>query len=205
MVFLKRLGLQEESFFSALAAMADHVAETAVALRDYLEDPRQPPAPTHERRLQLDALSSDVDRLIIEAFVTPIDPDDLSELNAGLHTLGDAIDDAARLFVVLRLSERRQEAVMLATLLTATTSQVRAAVAGLDHARVMAGANERVHDLAAEADAAYHAAVATLLTEDVDTLTVLKWKDVYDRLDQLIHMVRRTAKLLQRIAVRSET
>src|SRR5687768_13269137 len=97
MAFMQRLRLREEDFFAPLTAMASHVAGTAVALRDFLLDPaKHAMAATHERRLELDALSEELDRRIIESFVAPIDPEDLTQLNAVLHELGDAIDDAAR-------------------------------------------------------------------------------------------------------------
>lgn len=203
MLSLHRLRPDEAELFAALAAMADHVAGTAESLRDYLDDPRQPAPETHARRLHLDALSADVDRWIIDAFITPIDPDDLAQLNAGLHALGDAIDDAARLFAVLHLEGRREDAVRLASLLTNATSQLRHAIAHLEDSRVLAGANARIMESMRDADEVYHSAAASLL-EGSDVVVILKWQDVFHRLEGLLRTVGRAGKLLQRVGAKSQ-
>src|SRR5688572_8490052 len=205
MISLKRLRLDEDELLGTFAAMADHVAGTAQALRDYLDDPRQPAPETHARRLELDALSTEIDRSIIESFVTPIDPDDLGQLNAALHNLGDAIDDAARLFAVLRLPGRRPDAVTLATLLTDAATPLARAVRSLDDPRSFQEANAQVNHVVREADDAFHSAIASLLGERTDALTILKWKEVFDRIKSMILMVHRATRLLHRIAVKSDS
>lgn len=202
---LQRLRARDQDFFRPLAVMADHVAGTATALHNYLNDPVMPPsAATHERRLELDALSEELDRRLIESFIAPIDPNDFTRLNASLHTLGDAIDDAVRLFAVLGLERRREETVLLASFLVSSTLQLQNAVEHLDDARVLAGANTRIMESMREVERIHGSATESLL-EGGDVVEILKWKDVLDRLESLVSGVGRAGKLLQRIAVKSQT
>lgn len=206
MRFLHRLIPRNKDFFEPLAAIAGYAAENAMMLRDVLTDPPQAPkllSGMHEHRKKLDEVAENVATLLSRAFMPPTDPEDISQLNAELHRLGDSIDDAARLFVAMNLGASRGSAVTLCSHLADGTTQLRDAAMDLKNVNAVRGAAARIRDIEHDADAVYERAISALFDGNPDPVTVVKWKDVYDRVENLIDMVHHTGNLVDRIVIKA--
>ena len=205
MGFMERLRPRPDEFFGPLEAMAEHAAENAVTLRDLLTNLSKGAAllpRIHKRRKRLDDVSEALRHRISLAFIAPIDPEDIVDLNVHLHDLGDAIDDHARLFVALHIEGGHPHALALCGHLVAATEQVKEAIHSLKRSAVVHHATERIREIEREADAEYHAAISELFSGTPDAITVLKWNDVYNRLEDLVDMVHHTGDVLDRIAIK---
>lgn len=205
MGFIDRLRPRAEDFFGPLEAMAESAAANAVALRDLLTDPSKSTSLVpriRERRMALDEISDALSTRLSLVFIAPIDAEDIVKLNAHLHDLGDAIDDDARLFVAMKVEGGRPHAVALCEHLIAATEQVTAAIHSLKRSAIVQHATERIHEIEREADSEYHSAISELFRGAPDPIEVLKWNDVYNRLEELVDMVHHTGNLLDRIAIK---
>ena len=69
-------------------------------------------------------------------------------------------------------------------------------------ARVAASA-QRIKQLEEEGDATYHEAIGELFDGNIDALEVMKWKDLYDLLEQTMDKCESVAHLLATIAIKN--
>lgn len=194
-----------EDFFGPLAAMADHAVGNAYTLRDLLADPVKGVTllgDIHEKRKELDDISDKLEQFLAAAFIAPIDPEDIAELNVHLHQLGDAIDDDAQLFVALNVEGGRPHALPLCGFLIAAADQMQRATHALKTKAVVQEATEVIRQIERQADAEYQSAIFELFAGTPDPIVVLKWNDVYSRLEDLVDMVHHTGDVLDRVAIK---
>lgn len=69
-------------------------------------------------------------------------------------------------------------------------------------ADVVHRATIRIHEIERDADAMYSDAISLLFDGSPDPINVLRWKNVDDRVENLIDMVHHTGNVLGRISVK---
>ena len=60
-----------------------------------------------------------------------------------------------------------------------------------------------VHRLENEGDRISRDAVAALFTDAIDPMVVIRWKDIYERLEEAIDSTERVANILQNIVIKN--
>jgi uncharacterized protein Yka (UPF0111/DUF47 family) len=114
----------------------------------------------------------------------------------------DAIDAAAGLVRLYRLESVRVGARELARIVTASTDQVRLAVGAMqEHKGLMPHAIE-VNRLENEADRVHHQAVSKLFEEERDPLTIIKWKETFDFLEDASDRCEDVANVIEGVMVK---
>ena len=196
-------------FYELLDAQADAAFRAAVAFQDMASDfgrieehtakistiEREADDVTHEMSNRLDA-----------TFVTPLDKEDLRGLSAALDDITDIIEAGAHRAQLYRLREPRPDLDPLLGLLVRTVDSMREVVAILRNLRSREEVNRRfikVHELENEADRAYRMCLARLFdAPDADALMVMKWKDIYDRIEMAVDKCEDVAKMVESVAVK---
>jgi uncharacterized protein Yka (UPF0111/DUF47 family) len=59
-----------------------------------------------------------------------------------------------------------------------------------------------IHRLENEGDDTFHAAIAELFHEEKDPLTVLKWKEVYEKLEAAIDRCENVANIIESVIIK---
>jgi uncharacterized protein Yka (UPF0111/DUF47 family) len=59
-----------------------------------------------------------------------------------------------------------------------------------------------IHRLENNADDIYHAAISELFHEENDTLTVLKWKEVYEKLEAAVDRCENVANIIESVLIK---
>ena len=200
-----RLIPREEKFFSDFIALADRIVSGATLLERMLSsDP-----PTWDTALQIkqienecDSLTHDIIQRLNKTFVTPIDREDIHALATSLDDVMDAIDAAAAVTRRYRMASLRYGARELASLTWQSAMQVKVAVEALEH-------RTGVHQLAVEvnrldnaADDVHDEALRKLFEEEKDALTVIKWKEVLDLLEEATDRCEDCANVLESVVVK---
>lgn len=200
-----RLIPKEEKFFDDFVSLADRIVSGATALERMLaSDP-----PAFETALQIkgieqecDALTHQIIQRLNTTFVTPIDREDIHELATSLDDVMDAIDAAANVVRRYRMTAVRYGARELASLIWQSTMQVRVAVEALErrdgvHARAV-----EVNRLENAADDVHDESLRRLFDEERDALTVIKWKEVLDLLEEATDRCEDVANVLESVVVK---
>jgi predicted phosphate transport protein (TIGR00153 family) len=204
-VFRLKLIPKEEKFFDDFIALADRIVSGATLLDRMLSsDP-----PNWDMALQIrqveqecDSLTHQIIQRLNRTFVTPIDREDIHELATSLDDVMDAIDAAATVVRRYRISSLRYGARELATLVWQSAMQVRVAVEALDK---RTGVHERaieVNRLENAADDVLDEALGRLFEEEKNAIAVMKWKEMFDLLEQATDRCEDCANVLEGVVVK---
>ena len=204
-MFRIRLVPKEEKFFEDFIALADRIVSGATLLERMLSS--DPPA--WDTALQIKQIEQECDSLthqIIQrlnrTFVTPIDREDIHALATSLDDVMDAIDAAANVVRRFRIASLRYGARELASLCWQSTMQVRVAVEALDKRK---GVHERaveINRLENAADDVHDEALRRLFDEEKNALTVIKWKEMFDLLEEATDRCEDVANVLEGVVVK---
>ena len=201
-----RLIPREEKFFDDFKAMADQLRAGARLLEDMFSADPPLDDKVHEIKEaehKCDFLTHEIIQRLNKTFVTPIDRDDIHELARTLDDVMDAIDDAASLIPLYRIDKIRPGARELTRVISAQTDELRKAVEALEgaHGRILEHAVE-INRLENEADRHHQRAIGQLFDEERDAITVMKWKEILDLLEDATDACEDVANLLENIVVK---
>ncbi len=200
-----RLIPREEKFFADFTALADRIVSGATLLERMLSsDP-----PNWDTALQIKQVESECDSLthnIIQrlnrTFVTPIDREDIHTLAKSLDDVMDAIDAAAAVTRRYRMASLRYGARELASLTWQSTMQVKVAVEALEKRKGVAQVAMEVNRLENAADDIHDEALRRLFEEEKDAITLIKWKEVLDLLEEATDRCEDCANVIEGVVVK---
>lgn len=197
-----RLLPKDVRFFDLFTADGENLHAAAHALHEMVTDfDRLDERVTEIQRLE--KVGDDIDRQITrrmeDAFVTPFDREDIHELTVRLDDVVDGIQATAETFIIYGIDRPTEEARELSRILAAQSVELLAALRKLDGLKDLDSHLELVHDLEHEADGVSRAAVARLFRDQLDTLDVLKWRDLYRELENAIDAAEDAAEAIERM------
>ena len=201
-----RLIPREEKFYDDFKAMADQLRVGARLLEEMLASDPPLADKAHEIKEvehKCDFLTHEIIQRLNKTFVTPIDREDIHALARTLDDVMDAIDDAAALIPLYRIDQVRFGARELAHVIAAQTDVLRKALDALEskHGAILDHAVE-INRLENEADRIHQKAVGQLFDEERDAITVMKWKEILDLLEDATDACEDVANLLENVVVK---
>jgi uncharacterized protein Yka (UPF0111/DUF47 family) len=201
-----RIFPKDERFFDLFADIAKRLSGSAELLNRLFADPQH--LEVHvtaikELEHQADHLTHDVVARIDKSFITPIDREDIYQLASSLDDVIDLIDGAARRASMFRITQTKEPAVKLTELLIRAGKHIELAVAGLKKPAVVSAEAQKVKIIEEEGDSVYHEAVGRLFDGTPDPLDVIKWKELYDRLEDAIDQCEDVMNVLESISIKN--
>jgi len=197
---------KEERFFSDFLAMADQIRIGSKLLEEMLATDPPTVDKVHEIKEvehKCDFLTHEIIQRLNKTFVTPIDREDIHSLARSLDDVMDAIDDAAVLIPLYRIESVRFGARELTAIISASAEQVRFALEELDkHREKVVERTVEINRLENEADRIHHRAVGLLFDEEKDPLSVIKWKETLDLLEDATDRCEDVANLMENVVVK---
>ena len=200
-----RLIPREEKFFNDFIQLADRIVSGATLLERMLaSDP-----PAWDTALQIKQIESECDGLthniiqrLNQTFVTPIDREDIHGLAKSLDDVMDAIDAAAAVTRRYRMAQLRYGARELASLTWQSAMQVKVAVEALERKKEVHAVAVEVNRLENAADDVHDEPLRRLFEEEKDAITLIKWKEVLDLLEEATDRCEDCANVLESVVVK---
>ena len=197
-----RLLPKDPKFFELFIADGDNLAAAATALHEMVDqydrlEARVANIQALEKRG--DEIDREVTRRLEDAFVTPFDREDIHELVSRLDDVVDGIQSIAEAFVIYGVAEPTAEAKRLAAILDGQGGELAAALRKLDGLKGLEGHFAAIHQLEKEADGVSRAAVARLFHDDLPPIEVIKWRDLYNDLENTIDAAEDAAEAMERM------
>ena len=194
------LGLFEES--------ARNVQRTALLLRDLLAD--YPERSNLAREILLceqegDRIAHDIlYRLAENGFGrrTALEPADVHALAGALDDIVDYAEEAADQLGLYGVEAPNQQAQELAEVLVGCAERVAAALRGLRGGADLGPDLVEIHRLENEGDRLVRAAVASLFANGIDPMMLIRWKDIFDTLEESIDACETVANVLEGISIK---
>ena len=203
---LGRLIPRDQEFFTLFNELATHLQTAARLLRDLFDHPQK----LHDQikaikevEHKADQLTHDINARIDRSFVTPIDREDIHALSTRLDDVIDLIDGTARRAETFHLGQVREPARQLCALIVEATEHLQRGVTGIRRPKEVNASAIEVKRIEEEGDAMYHQAVGELFQGQPDPLDVMKWKEIYDRLEQALDSCMGVVHALQSISIKN--
>jgi len=149
-----------------------------------------------------DFLTHEIIQRLNKTFVTPIDREDIHELARTLDDVMDAIDNAASLIPLYKIDKVRPGARELTRIIIQQCDEIRVAVEALEQRKGVLERAIEINRLENEADRIHKQAISQLFDEEVNPIVVLKWKELYDLLEEATDACEDVANLLENVVVK---
>lgn len=197
-----RLLPKDPKFFDLFIADGENLAAAASALHGLVEhydnlEVRVAHIQALEKRG--DEIDQEVTKRLEDAFVTPFDREDIHELVSRLDDVVDGIQSIAETFVIYGVEQPTQEAKRLAAILDGQAGELSAALGKLDGLKGLDAHFAAIHQLEKEGDGLSRAAMARLFRETTDPIEVIKWRDLYNALENSIDAAEDAAEAMERM------
>ena len=201
-----RLIPRDQEFFNMFAELATRLTATARLLHELFSDPTQiAPKVAAIKKLEheADQITHDVISRINRTFVTPIDREDIHLLASRLDNVIDLIDGTSRRAQMFRIDERREPAVELCAILIRMGEAIEGSVRSVKDSKSVVARSVEIKQLEEQGDAVYHEAVGGLFEGTPDALAVMKWKELYDKIEGALDECEDVANTLDAISLKN--
>jgi uncharacterized protein len=151
-----------------------------------------------------DQLVADLMRSISAQFIAPFDPEDLVALAFAVDDVPDAIENASELLGLYDIQQTTRQSIELCGLLVEATAELAALLGRLKGLHGSAGEIRKIKDIEDRADRVARAARASLFKDDrIDPKIVIRWKDIYESLEDAVDACETAAHRVGNILVKN--
>ena len=203
-----RLIPKEESFYDLFERLTDILVEASGVLVNALVNFDS--LADNAKRLERlehdgDQVTHDIIARLNRTFITPIDREDIYRLTTSLDDVLDLMEAATERFTLYRVSTLRPEAHQIAKVIQEQAQQVQQMIPKLRHLR-----HERVLEHCIEinrlenvADRILRDAIASLFDGTPDPITVIKWRGLYELLEEATDKCQDIANTVEAIVLKN--
>ncbi len=200
-----RLIPRVDKFYDDFKSMADELRRGARLLEAMLAVDPPIADKAHEIKEvehKCDFLTHAIIQRLNKTFVTPIDREDIHELARTLDDVMDAIDNAASLIPLYKIDRIRPGARELTRIIIQQCDEIRVAVEALEQRKGVLERAIEINRLENEADRIHMNAISQLFDEETNPIMVLKWKEIFDILEEATDACEDVANLLENVDVK---
>ena len=196
---------REEKFFEMFEAAARNIhrgAELLVEMMEDYHDPEKQADAILQVEHQGDTITHDIIHKLNQTFITPIDREDIYSLASALDDVLDLIEAVSDRMLMYRVQEPTEVAKQLAVVIRKSTSEIVKGVTLLGKAGDVSPHCIEINRLENEADRLSRDAVAGLFHQEQDPITILKWKELYEHLEEATDRCEDVANVLEAITLK---
>jgi len=140
---------------------------------------------------------------IDKTFVTPIDREDILVLASGLDDIVDFTEEVADYLGLYKIEAPMEQALRLSHVLLQCTRQIAEAIPRLRGFRDINHYVVEINRLENDGDRITREAVASLFDGGIDPMVVIRWKDIFERLEAAIDACERVAHILESVVIKN--
>jgi predicted phosphate transport protein (TIGR00153 family) len=193
---------KDRAFFDLFEESANNVLRAAELLDEMLHS--YPEQAQLARAILLceqegDRITYDIIQRLNSTFVTPIDRDDILNLASGLDDVVDLTEEVADYLGLYRIEAPMEQAQRQARILMEACRQISEAMPRLRGFRDVSHFTTEIHRLETDGDRVTREAVASLFDTGIDPMVVIRWKDIFERLEDAVDATEHIANILANI------
>jgi predicted phosphate transport protein (TIGR00153 family) len=197
---------KDRVFFDLFAQAGQNSVRAAKLLREMLES--WPESADLAREILLaeqegDRITHDIVRRVNSTFVTPIDGEDIYGLATKLDDIVDYIEETADFMGLYRIEAPMDQSLAMADVLVRSCEQLAML---LEHLRGFKDLEKywiEIHRLENDGDRLYRDAVASLFANGIDPMVVIRWRDIFLRLERAVDATEAAAHILEGIVIKN--
>ncbi len=153
---------------------------------------------------EADAITHTCTEVLHRTFITPFDRGDILTLIQKLDDVVDAIESIASRIVLYEITDKRPEAQALAEILVKASQAILQALAGLTRLSNTEDLKQNcivLFDLENQGDELMRSALSKLLKEETNPITIIKWKEIFERLEKATDRCEAVGDILMGIVI----
>lgn len=197
---------REEEYFRLFSQVTEKIQEASTALVNMLHD-RSANFEAHSRRIKdaehaCDEITHTITTKLNKSFITPFDREDIFTLIVALDDVCDYVDAAARAVIMYGITEVSDHSKHLAKVIQSQAMEIHSAVSMLNKPNGLNQHIVEIHRLENEADDVYFRAIGELFNNAKDPLTVIRWKELYEILENATDRCESVANIIESIILK---
>lgn len=196
---------RDEGFFTLFNQQAAKMKAASALLQSMFESPDQLSHFVVEIKKvehEADAIVHEVATRLDRSFITPLDREDIYRLAQELDTVTDLIDGTARRAAMFKVRDSRPDAVRMAIILQQAVDELEQSVRQMKERRSVAAHTQAIKKLEEQGDTVYAEAVGALFEGSPDPITVIRWKELYDTLEDALDSTQKASIVLESISLK---
>ena len=150
-----------------------------------------------------DRITHDIVQRLNSTFVTPIDREDIYALASALDDIVDFTEEVAVFLGLYRIEAPMEQAQELAKILHEAARQLNGAIPRLRSFGDIRHFTIEVNRLENDGDRVMREALASLFERGIDPMMVIRWKDIFERLEDAIDATETAANILEGIVIKN--
>jgi uncharacterized protein len=193
-------------FFDLFRAAGDNLERSTVLLARLTA--RWPEEDGERRELvdcehEGDRITHDIIHHLYARGMSPFDGSDVLALASGIDDVVDFAEEVADFLALYRVEAPMEQAIGLAEVLRKAGAETAAVLRGLDHLEGIRPRLVEVGRLEDEGDRLEREGLTALFGGGIDPMVVIRWKDIFERLEQGIDACEHVAHVLEGIVVKN--
>ena len=195
-----------EKFFDLFREAAQNSLAGAKALKemiDHYENPKQSWKAIMDLEHEGDRITHRTIRMLDQTFLTPIDREDIYALIRAMDNVMDAIEAAASRMVLYKIDKVAPEAKKLCDIIVTSTEQMVKAVSHMPKLEDVGDYLIEINRLENAADEIYRQAIGALFDDAHPPLDVIKWRDIFEILEETTDRCEDVANIVESIALKN--
>ena len=200
---------KEEAFFDLFVQMADYACLAASKFDGFINDYTDIDVRVEEIKTiehECDQVFHTIMHQLNKSFVTPIDREDINLIARQLDNITDTIEDVAYAFKMFNIKSINDETKSLASLINKSAEEIKTIMAELKNmktSKLISPKVIEVNRLENEGDDIYRSAMTILFTDATDTLEVVKWKQIYEFLENSLDACEDVANTVEGVVMKN--
>jgi uncharacterized protein len=150
-----------------------------------------------------DRITHDIIQRLNKTFVTPIDREDIHEMASALDDVVDYTEEVADYLGLYKIEAPMTQSQELAGVLHACGRQIAEAMPRLRGFKDLSTYTVEINRLENDGDRITREAIASLFDTGIDPMVVIRWKDIFERLEEAIDAAEHVANILEGIAIKN--
>ncbi|MDP9265863.1 MAG: DUF47 family protein [Chloroflexota bacterium] len=194
-------------FFELFTQHAENALEAARALEALLgnfTDVERKVRDIHAIEHHGDKLTHEIIRNLNETFVTPLDREDIVGLASRLDDVTDLSYDVSETVLLYRVRAIRPAANRLAAVLSGAATELCQAIRLLEKLEGLEPYWIKIHTFENEGDDIFREALGELFDDSLDPVEIIKWKDIYEKLELAIDRCEDVANIIEMLVVKQK-
>jgi len=204
-----RMTAKEGVFFDLFVDTAEDTCKAAKMLNELMEnyvDVNNKIRAIEELEHKCDGHVHKMMEHLNRSFITPIDREDIYLIAKEIDNITDYIESTAHRFRMFNVADIKEDAKKLSRLIIQCTDELACVMSELKRMKTSKILKEKiieVNRIEDEADNIFRSAVQNLFVSETNAIEVLKWKEIYEYLENTLDACEDVANIVEGVVMKN--
>ncbi len=200
---------KEEKFFDLFEELAAKIEEGVkffLAMVEKYEYSDENIAHLKKIEHEADSITHNTYEKMHKTFLTPLDREDIYALVNKMDSVIDMIEASAMRLNLYKVKRPSEAIILLARILDKAVQKIKVIVHGMrdmKNARMILDACVEVNTLENDGDVVLRTTIAELFEKEKDVFELIKWKEIYERLEEAIDVCEDVSNIAEGIVLKN--